>query len=125
MTPSPPQQTADRPQLPDICAVQFKRGVVTPFVKVKFTDDWQAFDYQDQQIKTNPVNLGDVPALRNGNRGVTQSTYRDVIRDIVPVIEKIDGGLPAYIAQMYKDKVKNNVADLRHGDHPDPAVADV
>ena len=52
--------------------------------------------------------------------------YRDIIRDIVPVIEKIDGGVHAYIAQMYKDlTVKNNVADLCHGDDPDPAEADV
>ena len=44
----------------------------------------------------------------------------------MPVIEKIDGGVPAYIAQTYKDlTVKNNVANLRHGDDPDPAVADV
>ena len=99
---------------------------MTPFVKVKFTDEWKAFDFQDQQVKTNPLTLSYVPALRNVNRGVSQSTYRDIIRDIVPVIEKIDGGLHAYIAQMYKDlTVKNNVADLCHGDDPDPAEADV
>ena len=73
---------------------------MTPFVKVKFTDDWQAFDYQDHQVKTNPVNLGDVLALHNGNCGVEQSTQRDIIHDIVPVIEKIDGWVHAYIAQM-------------------------
>ena len=40
--------------------------------------------------------------------------------------KKFDGGVHAYIAQMYKDlTVKNNVADLRHGDDPDPAEADV
>ena len=99
---------------------------MTPFVKVKFTDEWKAFDFQDQQVKTNPLTLSYVPALRNVNRGVSQSTYRDIIRDIVPVIEKIDGGVHAYIAQMYKDlTVKNNVADLCHGDDPDPAEADV
>ena len=56
--------------MPDICAVQFKRGTMTPFVKVKFIDNWQCFDYQDQQVKTNPVKLNEVPALCNGNRGL-------------------------------------------------------
>ena len=117
-------RTAGWPQLPGICAVQFRRGTITPFVKVKFTDDWQAFDYQDQQVKINPVKLNEVPALQNGNRGLRVQPNPDIIHGIV--IEKIDHGVHAHIAKIYKDiTVKNNVADLSHGDDPDPAVADV
>ena len=97
---------------------------MTPFVKVKFTNNWQCFDSQDQQVKTNPVKLNEVPALRNGNRWLRVQPKRDIIHDIV--IEKIDGGVHAHIAKLYKDiTVKTNVADLSHGDDPDPAEAEV
>ena len=65
---------AGRPQLPDICAAQFGRGAMTQIVKVKFTDNRQAIDYQDQHVKTNPVKLDEVPALCNGNCGVARLT---------------------------------------------------
>ena len=97
---------------------------MTPFVKVKFTDNWQCFDYQDQQVKINPVKLNEVPALRNGNRGLRVQPNPDIIHDIV--IEKIDRWVHAHIAKLDKDiTVKTNVADLSHGNDPDPAEADV
>ena len=48
--------------------------VMTHIVKVKFTDNRQAIDYQDQHVKTNPVKPDEVPALCNGNCGVARST---------------------------------------------------
>ena len=65
---------AGRPHLPDICAAQFGRDAMTQTVKVKFTDNQQAIDYQDQHVKTYPVKLEEVPALCNGNCGVARST---------------------------------------------------
>lgn len=114
-----------RPLLADLSVIQFRRGHPAPFVKTMFDGVWIEFDFQTQQVMGGDARLDRLAPLRQSVRGVAPSVHADLMRVVVPIIERLEGGEFSYMADVYRElPINQAVANLRTHDDPDPADSD-
>ena len=106
--------------LKELVVIQLRQGSNSAWVKKDFDGEFERFDFLLKKVKRDGLPINDL--LREERRGIPQEKYDAIIKDLVPLIEQVDGGNHAWRAGFYHDLVCSDTSvDLAQADDEDPA----
>ena len=112
-----------RHQLRDLVVIQLRRGSNSVWVKKDYDAEFERFDFLLKKVMRDGLPIDDT--LREERWGMPKQKYDDMIKDLVPLIEQVDGGNHAWRAGFYHDLVCSDTSvDLAQADDEDPAEDD-
>ena len=109
-----------RHQLRYLVVIQLRRGSNSAWVKKDYDAEFERFDFLLKKVKQDGLPIDDT--LLEERWGIPKQKYDDMIKDLVPLIEQVDGGNHAWRAGFFHDLVCSDTSvDLAQADDEDPA----